>query len=121
MFNFFYGAPPLFTLFFLAIVGFVIYGFIKAGINYVQNATSPILEAGAKVVAKRFQVSRHAHHHESHVHHSSSTSYYATFELEDGERLELVMNGRQYGLLVEGDKGQLTYQGEWFKEFTREK
>lgn len=119
MFDFLGGAPPLFSLFFLIIFGLVIYRFIQAGVRYVQNATSPVLQAKAKVIAKRFNVSRHAHHHDNHVHHSTSTSYYASFELEDGERIELLMNGRQYGLLVEGDQGLLTYQGEWYKGFDR--
>lgn len=121
MFNFLFDAPPFFSLMFLLIFGLVIYNLIRAGVNYVQNATSPILTVKAKVLSKRYQVDRHTHHHGNHVHHGSSTSYYATFELENGERMELVMNGRQYGLLLEGDKGLLTYQGEWYKAFDREK
>jgi hypothetical protein len=119
MFNFLGGAPLFFRLFFLIIFSIVIYKFIQAAVRYVQNASSPILQAKAKVIAKRFHVSRHAHHHDNHVHHSTSTRYYTTFELENGERIELVMNGRQYGLLVEGDEGLLTYQGEWYKDFER--
>ncbi len=115
------NAPILFQLFFLTILAFVIFGFVRAIKNYISNATSPILDVAAKVVGKRTQVTRHAHHGQhGHMHHSTRTQYFVTFELDDGERIELVSNGKQYGQLVEGDIGMLTYQGEWFKNFDRE-
>ncbi|MCD7839604.1 MAG: DUF2500 domain-containing protein [Erysipelotrichaceae bacterium] len=42
---------------------------------------------------------------------SSTTYYYVTFELSSGDRMEFSVKGREYGMLVEGDKGQLTFQG----------
>jgi len=115
------NAPPLFSLLFLLVFGLVLYTMIRSIAYYIKNATSPVLSARAKVLSKRFEVDRHVHQHGNQLHHSTSTSYYATFELENGERMELVMNGRQYGLLLEGDQGLLTYQGDWFKDFEREK
>lgn len=50
---------------------------------------------------------------------TSSTTYYTTFETEAGERIELALSGKEYGLIVEGDEGELIYQGEWFKQFKR--
>jgi hypothetical protein len=47
------------------------------------------------------------------------TAYFATFELESGERLEFVLSGRAYGLLAEGDSGTLTYQGTRYHGFER--
>jgi len=48
-----------------------------------------------------------------------STAYYATFELVPGNRLELSLSGKQYGMLVEGDTGTLTYQGRRYHGFLR--
>ena len=49
----------------------------------------------------------------------SSTSYYVTFELENGGRMELSVKGSEYGMLVEGDTGALSYQGTRYLGFER--
>ncbi|MBQ9082839.1 MAG: DUF2500 domain-containing protein [Clostridia bacterium] len=54
-----------------------------------------------------------------HGTHRASTSYYVTFELENGDRMELHLPGREYGLLIEGDMGLLTWQGSRFVHFER--
>lgn len=48
-----------------------------------------------------------------------STSYYVTFEVAGGGRMEFGMSGREYGLLAEGDPGTLTFQGTRYKGFAR--
>jgi hypothetical protein len=50
---------------------------------------------------------------------SVSTWYYATFELETGERIEFSMGGKEYGMLAEGDDGTLSYQGTRYRGFQR--
>lgn len=70
------------------------------------------------MVAKRTQVSR-SHHTGDNHHHHNVTRYYVTFQFEGGERLELTVNGKEYGQLVEGDEGFLQYQGDWFQNFRR--
>ena len=50
---------------------------------------------------------------------STSTSYYATFEVESGDRMELHVPATEYGLLIEGDQGDLTFQGSRFLSFER--
>lgn len=118
--GFFGGMPPFFMLFFLFVFGFIIFVIISMAKNYHKNATSPILTQHAKVVAKRTKVSHHHSTSNNNMHHSSHTYYYATFETDAGQRIELIMSGRDYGMLAEGDLGELTYQGEWFKQFKRE-
>ena len=49
----------------------------------------------------------------------SHTNYYVTFEVESGDRMELELQGHEYGLLVEGDKGKLTFQGTRYLGFER--
>src|SRR6185503_13874622 len=51
---------------------------------------------------------------------STSTHYYATFELAGGARREFKMHGSEYGLLGERDKGQLSYQGTRYQGFQRD-
>ena len=51
--------------------------------------------------------------------HHASTSYYVTFELTNSDRMELHLPGHEYGLLMEGDEGCLTYQGSRFVHFER--
>lgn len=53
------------------------------------------------------------------VSHSTSTSYYVTFEVESGDRMELHVSGSEYGMLAEGDYGQLTFQGTRYLDFVR--
>ena len=52
-------------------------------------------------------------------HTSTSTHYYVTFQVESGDRFELGVNGSDYGMLVEGDEGMLTFQGTRFLSFER--
>ena len=85
-----------------------------------KNNHSPRLTVDATVVAKRADVSRHHHNGvNDHHHYHNSTSYYVTFQVESGDRMELHMAGHEYGLLIEGDKGKLTFQGTRFLNFQR--
>lgn len=108
-----------------AIFAFVIGVFIVTAVRGIgewnRNNHSPRLTVPAKVVAKRTNVSRHHHHHGAgHVGHSStSTSYYATFQFASGDRVEMHISGQEYGMLVEGDFGDLTFQGTRYLGFAR--
>ena len=46
-------------------------------------------------------------------------SDYATFEVESGDRMELSVDGEAFGLLAEGDAGELCFQGRRFLSFER--
>ena len=45
---------------------------------------------------------------------------YVTFQVESGDRMELAVSGREYGMLAEGDIGKLTFQGTRYLAFKRE-
>ena len=114
--------PIIFSLMFLLVFGVVLFGIIKGISQWNKNNNSPRLTVPATVVAKRTNVSHHHHNHGvDHVGHhtSTSTDYYVTFQVESGDRMELHMAGHQYGLLVEGDRGKLTFQGTRFLSFER--
>lgn len=51
--------------------------------------------------------------------HSHNTTYYVTFQFESKERMEFLVRGREYGMLVEGDYGRLTFQGIRYLGFER--
>ena len=112
----------IFTLMFLMVFGIFLTVIIKSIVQWNKNNHSPRLTVPATVVAKRTNVSHHHHNHGvDHVGHhtSTSTNYYVTFQVESGDRMELHMAGHQYGLLVEGDRGKLTFQGTRFLSFER--
>ena len=50
---------------------------------------------------------------------STSTHYYVTFQFDSGDRLELHVPGREYGMMAEGDVGDLTFQGTRYLGFDR--
>ena len=116
----------LFILVFLIILGTIVVTFIKGIGKWNKNNHSPRLTVDAKVVAKRMDVTHHHHANAgdatgAHGYSStSSTSYYATFEVESGDRMELSVGGREYGLLAEGDRGRLSFQGTRYLGFERE-
>lgn len=114
-----FGPPTVFMLLFsgicIAILGLILFIIISGISRWHSNNSSPRLTVDASVVAKRMEVHRHRHEHS----HSSSTWYYATFEVESGDRVELGVSGSQYGLLVEGDQGKLTFQGTRYLGFER--
>ena len=82
-----------------------------------KNENSPRLTVPAEVVSKRTAISRHRSSRTHHV--STSTSYYVTFQVESGDRMELPLSGSEFGLLIEGDRGRLTFQGTRFLSFER--
>lgn len=108
----------LFFLVFFLILGVFIVTFIKGIGEWNKNNHSPKLTVPVTVVSKRTNVSHH-HRAGEHHHSSSSTSYYVTFQVESGDRMELHVSGSQFGLVVEGDKGLLTFQGTRFLNFER--
>lgn len=116
----------LFFLVFFLILGVFLVIFIKGISQWNQNNHSPKLTVPVTVVAKRANVSHHRHANAgdatgAHGYHTStSTSYYVTFQVESGDRMELCLNGSQYGLIVEGDRGLLTFQGTRFLDFQRQ-
>ena len=94
---------------------------IRAVAEWARNNSMPVETVPARVVAKRTDTWRSGahHHHHHHSHGQVKTSYFVTFELKSGERMEFSLYGKDYGLLVEGDEGELTYQGTRYHGFDR--
>ncbi len=120
----FYGGFDLFSIMFSVVFILVIGMFVITAIRGIgewnKNNHSPKLTVPATIVAKRTNVSRHRHNGANgHHHHTTSTTYYVTFQVESGDRMELRMTGQEYGLLIEGDRGNLSFQGTRYLGFER--
>ncbi|MBK6874537.1 MAG: DUF2500 domain-containing protein [Kineosporiaceae bacterium] len=108
------AVPILVAVIGALVVGFIIVGIVHALIRWSRNNAAPVETLRAVVITKRTNV------HGGSGDSSSSTSYFATFELPTAERLELAMSGEHYGQLAEGDHGMLTRQGTRYQGFARD-
>ena len=114
------GFEIMFFLMFSLVIGMFILTVIRGISQWNKNNHSPRLTVEATVVAKREEVTYHQHNTGNHTMHlSTSTWYYVTFQVESGDRMELGVGGYEYGMLVEGDLGWLTFQGTRYISFER--
>ena len=109
--------PIIFVVVVFLILGTFVVTIISGISTWNKNNHSPILNVEAKVVTKRTNVSRHSNSNDIGAH--SSTYYYATFQVESGDRMEFQITGKEYGMLAEGDFGKLTFQGTRYLGFER--
>ncbi|MBR6762977.1 MAG: DUF2500 domain-containing protein [Clostridia bacterium] len=107
-----------FVIMSLLVLGIFLFVFIKIISQWNRNNHSPRLTVPATVIAKRGHTTSHHHAGEMH-HHHHSTTYYVTFQVESGDRMELMVPDAEYGLLIEGDRGNLTFQGTRYLSFAR--
>lgn len=111
--------PILFIGMFIVFIIVIITSVVKGASQFQRNNASPILTVECTVVAKRTNVNHNHHPGNDTVMSTTSTDYYATFQVESGDRMELSVSGQEYGLLAEGDRGKLTFQGTRYKGFVR--
>ena len=108
--------PFLFITVFVIVIGTFVVMAVRGVGTWSKNNASPRLTVSAQVVTKRTRVSHH-HHQDSMSH--TSTAYFATFQVESGDRMEFSVSGAEYGMLAEGDQGSLTFQGTRYLGFER--
>lgn len=110
------GPTPIFMFFFVLIfvivIGSMLFKAAQGFTEWSSNNAQPERYDDAEIVSKRTEVSGGKN--------STSTTYYATFELAGGERKELEVEGRDHGQFAEGDTGQLRHQGTRFLGFVRQ-
>lgn len=110
----------MFTIVFLLVIGTFVVILIKGIGEWNTNNHSPRLTVPATIVTKRTDVTRHHQNDaDGFHHHHTSTSYYVTFQVDSGDRIEFHVSGQEYGLLVEGDQGDLSFQGTRYLGFAR--
>ena len=117
--------PILFGLVFCLVMGMFIYAIVHNVKEKRANDDAPVLTVEALVKTKRMDTYHTSPTYDGDGHRTSSgsyhTSYYATFEVESGDRLELQVSDYEYGQLAEGDRGKLTFQRKRFLQFERER
>ncbi len=117
--------PIMFFIVFTLVIGTFIVTIVRGIGQWNKNNNSPRLTVDAVVVAKRQDVSHHHHGNAgdatgAHGYHTSTSIwYYVTFQVESGDRMEFAVSGSEYGMLVEGDRGKLTFQGTRYLGFNR--
>ena len=125
-FDFMFTLVPIFIgVIFVIMLVSIISGLSRNAKRERKNDQSPRVTADAKVVSKRMQVGERGSRRmrtngmmEDGYSYSYS-DYFVTFEFESGDRLELHVDGSDYGLLVEGDQGKLSFQGSRYLGFER--
>ena len=105
----------MFGLIFILFIAFFVWAIVSNVRQWTKNNASPRLTVDAQVVTKRTSV------HGGGEHSHASTSHYVTFEVDSGDRMELPVTGPEYGMLVEGDRGRLTFQGTRYLGFERQR
>lgn len=87
--------------------------------EWFQNNESPRLCVEATIVDKHKDV--HVHHHMNNQTptHTTSSTYYVTFEVESKDRMVFKVKRSEYGLLAVGDQGKLHFQGTRYLAFDR--
>jgi hypothetical protein len=114
--------PVIVIIGFAFVFGTIIMRSVQGAKQWQRNNESPVLTVDATVVAKRGDT--HTYHHNTgmnNMHHdmSSSTTYYATFEVSSGDRIEFKVSDTEYGMLAEDDMGKVTFQGTRYLGFER--
>lgn len=110
----------LFIIVFVIVMAIIIVVIVRSLMRWNKNNNSPRLTVEATIVAKRPEMIRYSGGNSSmDNHHTYRTVYYVTFQVESGDRLELEVDGQEYGILVEGDVGSVTFQGTRYLGFQR--
>lgn len=116
----------LFPVIFILIFIMIIFTLAKGISTWHKNNNSPRLTVSARIVAKRQNTTYHNQPNAGDTsgahgdHTTSSTTYYVTFQVESGDRIEMSVSGSEYGKLTEGDEGKLTFQGTRYLQFNME-
>ena len=101
----------VFLTFFIIFVSTLLTGLARRK----KDNESPRLTVPAVVVSRRTEYHSNAAQQST----MGRTSYYATFQVESGDRMEFEVDGSDYGLLVQGDIGKLSFQGTRYLGFER--
>lgn len=102
-----------FVIFFVVVVGGIIFAIVKQSRISARNAVAPEVSAAAMVVDKRIET-----HGGGEM--SVSQRHYVAFEQPSGERFELEVPASEYGVLVVGDRGTVNMKGTKYLGFARE-
>lgn len=119
------GFSLLFNVFPVLVIGLFLFILFKGISQQRKNDNSPRLTVECVVTGKHTRTT----HTQAPVggdasgahgfHTTTSTSYFVTFQVESGDRIELCVSSSEYGMLAEGDQGKMTFQGTRYLGFER--
>ncbi len=115
--------PLVVMIGFIIVFIIIIITILKNIMIWNKNNHSPQLTVSATIVSKRILYHKHANANDitrMHSYHNIS-NYYITFQFESGDRMEFSVDNSEYGLLAEGDTGNLCFQGTRYLSFERYK
>ncbi|WP_081755019.1 DUF2500 domain-containing protein [Paenibacillus durus] len=115
MFDF---AGTVLPIFVVVMAGIIALSAGKGLLGWFRNSRLPVLTVPARIVAKRSEI-RQKPQDDGNIARAVMI-HYLTFELADGERVEFKVNGNEYGVSAERDRGRLTFQGTRYHGFKRE-
>ena len=101
------------------------YSVISAAMSSLKGKKHGGATVSAIIVAKRENITHHQYANAGDVsgthgfYTTTNTMYYVTFQMESGDRMEFQVSGIEYGMLAEGDTGELTFQGTRYLAFER--
>jgi len=114
--NFMFNAVPIIVItFFIIITCIILTGIVKGIRENIRNSKMEEVTIPARIITKRTHVWGGTGNSSAH------TSYYVTFEDENGERIEFSVSSSFYSMHAEGDTGMLTHQGTRFINFERDR
>lgn len=107
----------MFFIVFTIVILMFILSFARKIKQWKKNNDSPRLTVYATVVDKRKDVTYYDN--PKTAIRSASSNYYVTFQVESGDRIALEVSREEYGIILEGDSGKLTFQGTRYISFER--
>lgn len=106
-------------IFLAVVIGIIAVSAGRGLLQWNRNNKSPVMTIPARIVSKRSEVRQQQLQDDSN-NSRTSTTYYLTYESDRGERMEFKVDGNEYGMSAEGDRGILTYQGTRYHGFRRQ-
>ena len=79
----------------------------------------PVVTVDASVISKREKPIYRRENSSAKNNMIVRIIYYATFRTKEQKEIELSVTKEEWDLLAEGDEGELTYQGNWYQEFEK--
>lgn len=115
----------IFPVVFVIVIGMFVVTAVRGVSTWNKNNNSPRLTVNATVTGKRTEVTHNMLGNGGDAsgaqgfHMTSSTWHYVTFQVASGDRMEFSVSGNEYGMLAEGDTGELSFQGTRYLSFER--
>lgn len=113
----------IFSIFFLLIVGIIVFSVIRRIVQWDKNNKSPEISVKASIVDKRESKNTTTHYNAGDItgahgmHTTTDVTYYIKFMVESDEYMEFSVSHSEYNILSKGDEGVLTFKGTRYMSF----